>query len=126
MKRVLRSSGLAGIRSPDWAGWVVHPLNALLEEAFRLFKEIQIANGGNPYVGRALKGLLREAGFCNISLSASYEIFDDLPCFVEWLANCLELKGHTELRKNAQELRAWCENPDSLVAISWFEAVGFA
>ena len=59
MKRVLRSSGLAGIRSPDWAGWVVHPLNALLEEAFRLFKEIQIANGGNPYVGRALKGLFK-------------------------------------------------------------------
>ena len=48
MKRVLRSSGLVGIRSPDWAGWVVHPMNAPLEEAFRLFKEIQIANGGNP------------------------------------------------------------------------------
>src|SRR5215469_1355254 len=124
MRRVLKSSGLVGIRSPDWAGWVVHPLNPILEEAFRLFKEIQIANGGNPYVGRALKGLLREAGFSNISVSASYEIFDDLACFVEWLANCLELRGYVELRKNAGELRQWCESPDALVAVSWFEALG--
>lgn len=126
MRRVLRSSGLVGIRSPDWAGWVVHPVNPVLEEAFRLFKEIQIANGGNPYVGRTLKGLLREAGFSNISVSASYEIFDDRACFVEWLANCLELKGHTELGRNARELRAWSENPDALVAVSWFEGVGAA
>jgi len=126
MKRVLRPSGLVGIRSPDWAGWVVHPLNPLLEKAFHLFKEIQIANGGNPYVGRALKGLLRESEFSNISISASYEIFDDLACFVEWLANCLELRGYVELRKNAGELREWYENADALVAVSWFEALGSA
>jgi len=124
MRRVLRPSGVVGIRSPDWAALVVHPQNPLLEESFRLFKEIQIGNGGNPYVGRALKGLLREAGFLNMSVSASYEIFDDLTCFVEWLANCLELKGHTEIRKNARKPRGWCENPDALVAICWFEVLG--
>ena len=126
MKRVLRPSGLVGIRSPDWAGWLVHPVNPLLEQAFHSFKEIQIGNGGNPYVGRALKGLLRESGFSNILISASYELFDDLACFVEWLANCLELRGYTDLRQNAQHLRAWCENPDALVAVSWFEAIGSA
>jgi SAM-dependent methyltransferase len=126
MKRVLRPSGLVGIRSPDWAGWAVHPPNPLLDQAFRLFKEIQIANGGNPYVGRVLKGLLRESGFSNISISASYELFDDLSCFVEWLASCLELRGHTELGQDAKELRAWCGNPDALIAISWFEGIGSA
>lgn len=126
MRRVLRLSGLVGIRSPDWAGWMLHPVNPLLEKAFCLFKEIQIANGGNPYVGRTLKGLLREAGFSNISVSASYEIFEDPGFFVEWLANCLELKGHTELRRNEQELRAWCEHPDTFMAVSWFEGMGVA
>ena len=29
MRRVLRSSGLVGIRSPDWAGWFVNPPSAL-------------------------------------------------------------------------------------------------
>src|SRR5262249_27619403 len=29
MKRVLRPSSLVGIRSPDWAGWLVHPPNAV-------------------------------------------------------------------------------------------------
>jgi len=125
-KRVLKTSGLAGIRSPDWAGWLVHPPSPLLEQAFHLFKQMQIANGGNPYVGRALKGLLRESGFSKISISASYEVFDDLPCIVEWLASCLESRGHTELRRNAQEVRAWSEHPDALVAVSWFEGLGAA
>ena len=56
----------------------------------------------------------------------THKIFDDLVCLVEWLANCLELSGHVELRKNAGELRKWCENPDALLAVSWFEAVGSA
>src|SRR5215831_15694731 len=43
MRRVLRSSGLVGLRSPDWAGWFVYAPSPLIEEAFRLFKEIQIA-----------------------------------------------------------------------------------
>jgi len=126
MKRVLRPSGLLGIRSPDWAGWMAHPVNPLLEQALHAFKEMQIANGGNPYVGRALKGLLRQAGFSNILISASYELFDDLASFVEWLASCLELRGHTELRENAQDLRAWCENSDAIIAVSWFEGIGSA
>jgi hypothetical protein len=126
MKRVLKSSGLVGVRSPDWTGWLVHPANSLLEQAFRLFKEIQIANGGNPYVGRTLKSLLCESGFSQVSISASYEILDDAPSFVGWLASCLELKGHSELRRNEHELRAWCEHPDALIAVSWFEGLGIA
>jgi ubiquinone/menaquinone biosynthesis C-methylase UbiE len=126
VKRVLRSSGLAGVRSPDWSGWLVHPPNPLIEQAFHQFKEIQIANGGNPYVGRALKGFLRESGFSNTSLMASYEIFDEPAFFVEWLASCLEIRGHTELRQNGQEVREWSEHPDALIAVSWFEGVGEA
>lgn len=126
MKRVLRSSGLVGVRSPDWAGWLVYPPNPLIEQAFHQFKKIQIANGGNPHVGRALKGFLRESGFSNVSLTASYEIFDEPAFFVEWLASCLERMGHTELRQNGQEMREWSEHPDALIAVSWFEGLGFA
>lgn len=61
MRRVLRSSGFVGLRSPDWAGWFVCPPCALIDEAFRLFKKIQISNGGNPHVGRALRGLFEGA-----------------------------------------------------------------
>jgi SAM-dependent methyltransferase len=125
-KRVLKSSGFVGIRSPDWAGWLVHPPNTLIEQAFHQFKDIQIANGGNPHLGRGIKGFLRESGFSNLSLTASYEIFDDPAFFVEWLASCLELRGHSELRRNEQELRTWCEHPDALIAVSWFEGLGLA
>jgi ubiquinone/menaquinone biosynthesis C-methylase UbiE len=126
MKRVLKSSGLVGIRSPDWAGWLVYPPNPLIEQGFHLFKQTQIANGGNPYVGRALKGLLRESGFSKTSISGSYEIVDDPGSFVGWLASCLESRGHTELRQNGKEVLTWSEHPDSLIAVSWFEGLGAA
>ena len=126
MKRVLRASGLVGVRSPDWAGWLLYPPSPLIERAFHLFKQMQIANGGNPHVGRSLKGLLRESGFSNVSISASYEIVDAPSPFVEWLASCLELRGHTELRQNAEKVREWSENPDALIAVSWFEGLGAA
>jgi len=100
--------------------------NPLIEQAFRQFKEIQIVNGGNPHVGRALRGFLRESGFSNISLTASYEIFEDPAFFVEWLGECLELRGYTELRQKGQEVREWSEHPDALIAVSWFEGIGSA
>jgi SAM-dependent methyltransferase len=126
MKRVLRSSGLVGVRSPDWSGWMVYPPSPLIEQAFHLCKQMQIANGGNPHVGRASKGLLRESGFSKISISASYELVDDPAPFGEWLASRLELRGHTELRQNGQEVSAWSEHPDALIAVSWIEGLGAA
>ena len=126
MKRVLRHSGFVGIRSPDWAGWLFYPQSPLLDQACHLFKQMQIANGGDPHVGRALKGLLRESGFSEISISASYEIFEPPAHFVEWLASCLVSRGHTELKKNEQEVRAWSEHPDAFVAVSWFEGLAAA
>jgi len=126
MRRVLRSSGLVGLRSPDWAGWFVQPPSPLIEEAFRLFKEIQIENGGNPHVGRTLRSLLRQSGFSNVSLSASYELVYDPAFFIDWLASCLELRGHSELRQNGKEVHAWSEHPDAFVAVSWFEGLGTA
>src|SRR5262249_14436011 len=126
MRRVLRSSGLVGLRSPDWAGWFVYPPSPLIEEAFRLFKEIQIANGGNPHVGRSLKCLLRQSGFSNVSLSGSYELVYDPAFLIDWLASCLELRGHTELRQNGKEVLEWSEHSDAFVAVSWFEGLGIA
>lgn len=126
VKRVLIAPGLVGLRSPDWAGWLVYPPNQLIEQAFHLFKQMKIPNGGNPHVGGALKGLLRESGFSNMSITASYEIFDDPALFVEWLASCLTSCGHTELRKNEQEVQAWSGHPDAFIAVSWFEGLAAA
>jgi hypothetical protein len=98
----------------------------LIEQGFDSFKKIQIANGGNPLVGRALSGLLRQSGFSNVSFSASYELVYDPAFFIDWLASCLELKGNTELRQNAEVVRDWSEHPDAIVAVSWFEGIATA
>jgi SAM-dependent methyltransferase len=126
VRRVLRPSGLAGIRATDWGGWLAYPPSPLIEHAFDLMKQVYLANGGDPLAGRALKGLLRECGFSNVSISASYEIADDPASWLEWLAGRLELSGHPQLKQNDRELRAWIQNPDALIAIAWFEGLGIA
>jgi ubiquinone/menaquinone biosynthesis C-methylase UbiE len=126
MKRVLKPSGVVGIRSPEWAGRLIYPPSPLLDQAIHSFEEMQIANGGNPHVGRAFTRLLRESGFSRISISASYEIYDDPAFFAEWLAGYLESRGHTELRNSAQEVRAWSEHPDVVLALAWFKGLGAA
>jgi hypothetical protein len=73
-----------------------------------------------------LRGLLKESGFLNVSLSASYELVYEPGYFVDWFASCLELKGYTELRQNAKKVREWSEHPDAFVAVSWFEGLATA
>ena len=74
---------------------------------------------------RRLKAATIEAGADEVRYEAETDTLEN-PDLVEWLANCLELSGHVELRKNAGELREWYENADALVAVSWFEALGSA
>ena len=70
--RVLKPGGIIGIRAPDWAGTLVAPPNPVLETAFNLYYTFAQHNGGNPFIGRHLRALLREAGFVNTKGSASY------------------------------------------------------
>ncbi len=132
IKRVLKLSGLIGIRSPDWGGFLIHPTTPLLEDATRFLKEIQIANGGNVYVGRTHKSLLHDAGFTKILASASYECYEDPESIAEFMARRIKAckpsqakDGQEGISQMPNELRAWGRNPVAFVAVAWCEAVGW-
>ena len=69
--RVLKPGGLIALRSPDWGGNLVVSQSEEVEEALTYYKRLQTENGGDVYVGRKLKALLRQSGFTNIKFSAS-------------------------------------------------------
>lgn len=125
IRRVLKPSGFVGMRSPDWGGYLIYPSTPELEEAIRLYKELQIANGGDVYMGRRLKGLLREAGFAKISVSASYECYQEPAAIAEYIALRLESRGHTQVRESWEKVRTWSQHPDAFFAQAWCEAAGW-
>ena len=135
--RVLKLGGIAGIRVPDWGGFLIKPSNPELVRAIEYYKMLQERNGGNPYIGGDLPGLLRMAGFSNIRFSATYECYQKLSSIAEYLAERIEGSGESDravekglvdseesLKIMANAIREWRQHPDSIFAQSWCEAIG--
>jgi ubiquinone/menaquinone biosynthesis C-methylase UbiE len=135
--RVLKPGGIAGIRTPDWGGFLIKPSNPELVRAIEYYKMLQERNGGNPYIGGDLRGLLRMAGFSNIRFYATYECYEKLSSIAEYLAQRIEVSGESDraiekrlvdseesLKTMANAIREWSKHSDSIFAQSWCEAVG--
>ena len=69
--RVSKPNGVIGVREVDASGDLVAPANADADWLRELFLRVWQINGGNPYLGKSLRGLLRRAGFTNANASAS-------------------------------------------------------
>ena len=134
--RVLKPGGILGVRTPDWGGFLIAPSTPELDKAISYYKLLQQKNGGNPYVGRQLRALLREAGFTGIKASASYECYENLSSIAEYLALRIEDSDRVDrvvergwadansLESMSRTLREWSQHPDGLFAQAWCEAVG--
>ena len=71
MYRVLKVGGVIGIRDDDRGGLIIAPDSPKLERLIDIFSKFMIHNGGNPYIGRHFRALLKEAGFKDIVASSS-------------------------------------------------------
>ncbi len=118
--RVLKPGGCVGLRSPDWAGFVLHPWSEKLARALAEYQAVQQANGGDVFAGRKLAAWLRQAQFARIQSSAAYKIYPSAALIADYLALQLDAKGRSDA---AGILRAWAKEPDAMFAQAWFEAV---
>lgn len=121
LHRVLSPGGLIALRSPDWGGFIVAPDSPGLQSAINRYREIQVANGGDVYVGRKFPGLLRSASFESLAFSATYECYKSPPFIGEYLALRLEASG---AEAEARDLREWSRHPDAIFAQAWGEILG--
>lgn len=135
IRRVLRPGGIAALASPDWSGNLMAPRDSDVERAIELYKVVQERNGGNPYVGRELGGLLDEAGFTGVAVTAIYDCYEDVTLAAELLAERIEQGvgrqtvaspgfGRAEVGDLCRALRRWAGRPGVLFAQAFVEAVG--
>lgn len=140
MRRVLKPGGVVGIRCIDLGGTLIAPADAALTKAHNVWARYRKHCGGDPFMGRRLRALLREAGFANTIGSASSEAWGTPP-MTQSMVDVLmdEFTGpkiaktaiqmgwadHAQMNETARALRDWGDHPDALMAIVWCEVVAW-
>lgn len=140
MRRVLKPGGLVGIRSIDLAATLISPAEPALTKAFDIWLKYRQHCGGDPFMGRRLRALLREAGFDKTVGTASSETWgtpeltrsmmsvltDELtgPKIAE-TATQMGWASQAQMDKAVSALNEWGGHADAFMAIVWCEAVGW-
>jgi SAM-dependent methyltransferase len=141
--RVLKPGGLLAVRDTDQGTRVIAPpgrLTAQLEEAIALYSQLWVHNGGDPYIGRRHRELLRITGFARSEASATASVSGTAettrslgetmaraitrPDVSERLAD-LGLADQARLDRLAEACRAWGELPEAFTAAVECEALGW-
>jgi ubiquinone/menaquinone biosynthesis C-methylase UbiE len=140
MRRVLKPDGLVGIRCIDLGGTLIAPYEAALTKAHEIWSKYRRHCGGDPFLGRRLRALLREAGFAKTIGSASSETWGTSQ-LTQSMSSVLkeEFTGQkiseaaiqmgwadqAQMDEAARALNDWGNHADAFMAIVWCEAVGW-
>lgn len=71
MARVVRPGGLVAARDADYAAMTWYPLDPRLDRWLELYHQVARDNGAEPDAGRRLLGWAHQAGYQDVSCSAS-------------------------------------------------------
>ncbi|MFI0449503.1 methyltransferase domain-containing protein [Actinomadura sp. 6N118] len=71
MRRVCKPGGVVAARDADFGGFVWHPSPPGMDEWMPIYYKTARRNGGEPDAGRRLMSWAREAGFADITATAS-------------------------------------------------------
>lgn len=140
--RTLRPGGVVGVASVEYGGLILGgPDEAILRRFYEVRTRLWQTEGvADPYRGRALRGLLHDAGFERIeatTTSISYGTPQRVrgfgrdraeECRDDWYADGAERLGlgtGESVREMERAWLAWSESPDAYAAFSWCRAVGF-
>ena len=79
VKRVLKPGGIIGCREMICESCFTHPDFGVTRKAWDMFEDLLAADDGHPQMGKELKGHVQEAGFTNVRVSASWDIYSTPP-----------------------------------------------
>lgn len=140
MHRVLKPGGIVGVRSSDFAGVLIAPSDPRLDRGLELYCRFRQHNGGDPYIGRRQRALLRQAGFHNTKGLISCDYWgttEETTSFVDALIaevagpkimeQAIELNwvDESHFEETVAALKSWSRDADSFFSMTQCEAVGW-
>lgn len=132
MRRVCAPGGIVAARDADYEAMTWYPNSPVMDDWLDLYRRVARANGGEPDAGRRLKSWALEAGFDDVTASASTWCYSSADERAWWsglwadrtvassYAGVAVEGGHAEageLEAIADAWRAWGEREDGWFAV---------
>jgi ubiquinone/menaquinone biosynthesis C-methylase UbiE len=135
--RVLKPGGIVGVKEFDHGGDIVYPLEPAMAKYDELYRRLRSEFGHDPEGGRKIGAFLFEAGFRDVSMSASYESLSDpkilrgvaqvfIGLLAEGWSEAFRSRGWATTEDIKEMSEAWlrfAEFPGAIFVAAWCEAV---
>ncbi len=138
VKRVLKPGGLIACREMIIDSSFAYPETVLGRRGWDVFVDLLEADDGHPQMGKEMKVYLLEAGFTNLQLSASFEVYsdrEDINTFYHLIKEWFLSPEITEAAKKYgagsesifkqvdTEMDNWRKHPGAVAAIAYGQAI---
>ena len=132
MRRVVRPGGLVAARDADYAAMTWYPTDPRLDRWLELYHQVARAAGGEPDAGRRMRHWALQAGFVDVTCTATTWCFADAEDVAWWSQTWAErvvrsafatqaldkgLADRAELEDISAGFRWWGEQPDAWFAV---------
>jgi len=129
--RVVRSGGLVAVRDVDWGTASYWPADPWIDRFVEVHLKTFYRNGGEPRIGRQLRGLFNAADVTDLQITSSVWCYATPSETVEWGESYAErlltspmgeraveygFASRSDLEAMAAAFRAWAVHPDAFWA----------
>ena len=138
VKRVLRPGGMVACRDIMIGSCFAHPELGMMQRSLEVFSDLLAADGGHPEIARDMKLHLWRAGFVDIDISVSFEVYhtdDELDFYYAIIRRWFLDGGITNAAKQcgalspdmmpeiARQLEEWRRNPGAVAGTAFGRAI---
>ena len=138
MLRVVRTGGLVAAREVDWGTVSYWPADPWIDRFVEVHFKTWYRNGGEPRIGRKLRGLFNAAEVTDLRITASLWCYATLAETMEWGESYAQrlltspmgeraveygYASRSDLEAMAAALRAWAVHPDAFWSFIHVEAL---
>ena len=138
VKRVLKPGGIIACREMITASSFTEPDFGVIRKAWDMFEDLIAADDGHPQMGRELKSRLSNAGYTDIRVSASFDMYttpDDIDFIgvlaLQWFLSPeiteAAIKYGAATQKLCDDIRnayeRWRDHPGAMVGVAFGEAL---
>ena len=138
VKRVLKPGGILACRELICESSFAHPEFGIMRRSWDMFEDLVRADDGHPQMGKDMKGHIKEAGFVDIRMTASFSVYSHpeevatiYRLVTQWLLSPevseAAMKYGAASTKLVNDLKAafdrWREHPGAFYALAFGEAI---